>query len=260
MNLKLWRVFAGLGVLAMAATWAAPAQAQMSEVKEKPPMYTYVSDWNIPRAQWGEMQKNDAADQKILEKAFANGAIVGYGDDMNLIHTADGPTHDNWWSSMSMAGLINVLEQFYQTGNATSPVLATATKHWDSLYVSKYYNWHSGSWKGIYTHGGSYKLKADASNDALDTLSKNLFVPFFEKLLADGTIHEYEIDTEAIHTEAPGTFYLIYIAANAEALDKVNAALMGTMKSYPLGGPAFDSMVDFTPHRDQLVRTNATYK
>jgi basic membrane lipoprotein Med (substrate-binding protein (PBP1-ABC) superfamily) len=123
---------------------------------------------------------------------------------MNLIHRPDGSTHDQWWSAMSMAGLLNVLEQFYQSGSATSPVLASATKHWDSIYVSRYYNWHSGTWKDVYTHGASYKLKADAPEDAVETLSKNLIVPLLEKMLADGVIHEYEVDTEAIHTEAPG--------------------------------------------------------
>ena len=112
----------------------------------------------------------------------------------------------------------------------------------------------------MYTHGASYKLKPNAPDDAVETLSKNLFVPFFEKLLADGTIHEYEIDTEAIHTEAPGTFWIFYLAANGEGLDKVNAALLETLKSNPLRGPAFNSMVDFTVHRDNLVRTSATYK
>ena len=43
-------------------------------------------------------------------------------------------------------------------------------------------------------------------------------------------------------------------------LDKVNAALRERMKSNPLGGPAFSSMVDFSAHRDYLARTNATYK
>jgi hypothetical protein len=126
--------------------------------------------------------------------------------------------------------------------------------------VSHYYNWHAGSWKDVYTHGSSYKLKADAPDDAVATLSKNLFVPLLEKLLADGTIHEYEVDTEAIHTEAPGTFWIFYMAANAEALDKVNAALREALKANPLGGPAFASMVDSTPHRDDLLRTAATYK
>jgi hypothetical protein len=79
-------------------------------------------------------------------------------------------------------------------------------------------------------------------------------------MLADGTIHEYEIDTEAVHTEAPGTSWIFYLAANAEGLDKVNAAIRETLKASPLSGPAFNSMVDYTDHRDYLSRTSATYK
>jgi len=260
MNRKLWKVFAGMCAIAMSAVWAAPARAQMSEMKEKPPMYSYVGFWNLPRAQWAEMAKSEAADREVLDKDIASGTIVGYGHDVNMVHQPDQPTHDEWWSAMSMAGLLNVLEQFYKSGSTTTPVLESATKHWDAIYVSRHYNWHAGSWKGLYTHGASYKLKPDAPNDAVETLSKSLLVPFFEKLLADGTIHEYEVDTEAIHTEAPGTFWVFYIAANAEGLDKVDAALRATLKANPLGGPAFGSMVDFTAHRDYLARTNATYK
>jgi len=260
MSRKLWKVFAGLCALAMSAVWAAPARAQMSEVKEKPPMYSYVGFWNIPRAQWAEMAKSEAADREVLDKAIASGTIVGFGHDVNMVHQPDQQTHDEWWSAMSMAGVLNVLEQFYKSGSATTPVLESATKHWDAIYVSRHYNWHAGSWKGLYTHGASYKLKADAPNDAVETLSKNLIVPLMEKLLADGTIHEYEVDTEAIHTEAPSTFWVFYIAANAEGLDKANAALRERMKANPLGGPAFGSMVDYSAHRDYLARTNATYK
>ena len=260
MNRKLWKVFAGLCAVAISAVWALPAGAQVAEGKEKPPMYSYVAYWNIPRAQWGEMAKADAADQKILDKAVASGTIVGYGNDENLIHQADGPTHDGWWSAMSMAAVLNVLDQFYKAGNATSPVLATATKHWDGLFVSRYYNWHPGSWKDLYTHGSSYKLKADAPNDAVAMLSKNMIVPLMEKMLADGAIHEYEVDVEAIHSEGPGTFWIFYLAANAEGLDKVDTALRETLKANPLNSPAFGSMVDFTEHRDYLVRTSATYK
>jgi hypothetical protein len=260
MNKTVWRAFAALCALAMSAVWASPASAQMSDMKEKPPMYSYVSFWNIPRAQWGEMAKADAADQKILEKAIAGGTLVGYGEDANLIHQPDGDTHDEWWSATSMAGVLNVLDQFYKSGNATTGVLTTATKHWDEIFVSRHYNFHSGSWKDVYTYGSSYKLKADAPDDAVETLSKNLIVPLLEKMLADGAIHEYEIDTQAVHTDAPGTFWIFYIAANAEGIDKVNGSIRESMKTNPLGGPAFGSMVDFTVHRDYLARTNATYK
>lgn len=260
MDKQLRRILAGMFALALAVLLTVPAQAQTSEVKEKAPMYTYVADWSIPRAQWGDMEKNMAADQSTLQKALASGTIVAYGDDEAMVHQSDGSTHDNWWSAMSMAGVLNVLDQFYKNGGATAPVLANATKHFDSVYVSRYYNWHSGSFKGAYTHGSNYQLKPDAANNAVDILSKSFLVPFFEKLLADGTLHEYEIDTQAIHTESPSMFYLFYIASSAEALDKVNAALDQAIKSNPLSGPAFGSMVDFSSHRDDLARTNATYK
>jgi hypothetical protein len=244
----------------MIALSAVPAFAQMAEPKEKPPMYTYVSLWAIPRAQWGDMAKADEGDQKILQQAMASGMLVGYGNDVNLVHQVDGMTHDEWWQSMSMAGLMNVLDQFYKTGNATSPVLASATKHEDEIFVSRHYNWKSGSWKDLYTHGSSYRLKADAPDEAVELLSKTLVVPLMEKMLADGTIYEYEIDTEAIHTTNPASFWVFYLGANADSLDKVNAALRDSLKANPLGGPAFDSLVDFNVHRDFLDRTNATYK
>jgi hypothetical protein len=100
--------FAGLCALGMAAVIA--ASAQTSEVKEKPPMYSYVSNWVIPRAQWSDMAKADEADRSALEKDLANGTIVGFGSDLNMVHTSDGPTHDDWWSAMSLAGVLNVLE------------------------------------------------------------------------------------------------------------------------------------------------------
>jgi hypothetical protein len=161
---------------------------------------------------------------------------------------------------MSMAGLMNVLNQFYANGSATSSVLETATKHWDGIFVSRYYNWHTGSWQGLYGAGGQYKLKDSAPDDAVDMVSKGLLVPIFEKLLADGTIYEYEVDTEAIHTEAPGTFWIFYLAANADAIDKVNAAVRAASKADPLGVAGFGGMIDWNNHRDYLSRTNATYK
>jgi hypothetical protein len=244
----------------MAAVWAIPAGAQMAEVKEKPPMYSYVSFWNIPRAQWGAMEKADADDKPLLDKAVASGALIGYGNDVNMVHEVDGSTHDEWWSSMSMAGLMNVLDQFYKNGSATSSVLESATKHWDGIYVSRYYNWHPGSWQGLYTHGSSYKLKADAPDDAVAMVSKGLIAPIMEKELANGTIQEYEIDTEAIHTGAPGTIWIFYLTTNADGLDKVSAAVREFRKTNPLAGAAFDSMIDWPSHRDYLARTNATYK
>lgn len=90
MNRQTGRVLAGLCALGMAAVIAAPAGAQTSEVKEKPPLYSYIGNWAIPRAQWADMAKADDADRAVLEKALAGGTIVGFGSDVNLIHRPDG--------------------------------------------------------------------------------------------------------------------------------------------------------------------------
>jgi hypothetical protein len=260
MNQSLGKALAVLCGLALSAVSVVTACAQMSDVKEKPPMYTYVAFWNIPRTQWADMDKSTASEKAALDKAIAGGTIVAYGDDHILVHTADSGTHDSWWSAMSMAGLLNVLDQFYKAGTPTSPVMASATKHWDAIFVSHYYNWHAGSWKDVYSEVAYYKMKPDVASDALENLSKNIIGPLLEKMLSDGAIHEYEIDTEAVHTEAPGSFWIAYIAANAEGVDKVNAAIRETLKSNPTFGPAFISATDASAHRDYLSRTNATYK
>ena len=251
-------IVAALIALAISTLGGMPAHAQTAAVKEKPPMYTYVANFTIPRARWGDMDKQTAVNDKTMEKAVADGTIIAYGNDINLVHQDDTDTHDSFWSAMSMAGVLKVLESLHD--NATTSVLNSATKHSDTLFVSRFYNWHGGSWKGAYTHGASYKLKADAPDDAVETLSKTFIVPILEKALSDGVVSEYDVDEEAIHTQAPGTFWVFYICPRADGLDKVSAALAAALKEQPLTGSAINSMVDFSAHRDLLGLTSATYK
>jgi len=179
------------------------------------------------------MDKVTAEDNRLLDRAVASGTIIGYGDDHNLIHQPEGYTHDNWWMATSMAGLLNVLDQFLKSGSSTSAALTSATKHEDGIDVSRFYNWKPGAYKDVYTYGSIYKLKADAPDDAVEMLSKTTLVPLLEKLLADGSILEYDIDTQAIHTQAPGSFYIFVTAANAEGLDKFRAARQRSRQGQP---------------------------
>jgi hypothetical protein len=259
MTNKLAVVSLGL-MSACALAGATAAGAQNAEVKEKPPMYTYIGSFAIPRAKWGELEKQSAAEQKIFDKALAGGRLVGYGTDIELVHTADGTTHDSFWSSMSMAGVLGVLDDLEKSGPTTSSVLASATKHDDNLLVSRYYNWKPAAVKGGYSHVAAYTLKETAPDNALDVISKTFGVPLFEKLLAEGTIVEYEIDEEQIHTVNPGRFWVVYLCKTAADLDKVDAALSGAFGASPFIGPALDSMVQNGEHRDYLERTDAVYK
>jgi hypothetical protein len=254
------KLLSGFCTLVMVVGWTATAAAQAAEVKEKPPLYTYEASWVMPRANWPEMEKAAATNQKILEHDVAAGGLVGFGSDATVLHSADGATHDNWWSGTSIASVLNALDEVMKASGGAPSVLASATKHWDNLYVSRYYNWHPGSWKGAYTRWSGYSLKADAPNDAVEILAKSFFVPLLEKLLADGTIVEYEIDTESVHTSDPGSFGLAIITPNAEGLDKVGAAISEAVRKAPMSGPTLNAFVDLTKHRDVLVRSTATYK
>lgn len=259
MSRKLWTI-TGLCGLVLLTVCAAQGSAQMPEVKSKPAMLTYVANWQFPRSSWPDVEKAGAALDPVLQKAIADGTIVGYGTDRNLVHRPDAETHDDWWSSMSMAGLVKVLDQISASGAGTSSTMDSATKHWDDIYVSHYYNWKAGDYKGAYTHVSAYKLKADAPDNAIEMLSEHLIAPLLEQQLADGTILEYEIDTLAIHTQAPGTFWIVYLTPTPEGLDKVQAAIRESQKAHPLGIEAFGDMTDDSGHRDELLESQGTYK
>ena len=258
MHRRMWTIFTGLCGLLTVAALATPASSQ--EVKPKSPMYSYVAEWQVSRDKWPDLEKASASLTGVLEKATADGTLVGYGHDESLVHAADGSTHDNWWAANSMAGLLKVLEQVRANAANTSSVMSVATKHWDNIYVSRYYNWKPGAYKSAYSHISIYQFKKDASDDALDQLSQHLIVPIMEKLLADGSIIEYEVDTEAIHSDNPNTFALVYVSPAPEGLDKVLAAIRDSVKDHPLSGQAFGSLTEDSGHRDYLVKGDAAFK
>ena len=80
------RITAGLCAAVMLGIWAAPGRAQTSEVKEKPPMYTYFANWAIPRARWADMDKASVANRKVLDQAVSGGVLVGYGNEIGRAH------------------------------------------------------------------------------------------------------------------------------------------------------------------------------
>lgn len=258
MHRKMWTIFMGLCGLSMAVALAGPARAQ--EVKPKPPMYTYVAEWQVPRDKWPDLEKASASLTGVLEKAAADGTLLGYGRDEAVVHTADGSTHVNWWAATSMAGVVKVLDQVRTNASTSSSAMSVATKHWDYIFVSRYYNRKPGAYKGAYTRIALYKFKDSAPNDALDQLCQHLIVPAMEKLFADGTVMEYEVDTEAVHSGDPSTFALVFQTPTPEGLDKVQAANQDTGKEHPLSVAAFGTMTEDGAHRDYLMRGDGAYK
>jgi len=228
--------------------------AAQSQSPEKPVLYTYVSEWSVPRAMWADYLKNDAADNEMLKKAVADGTLISFGAFTVLNHQEGAPTHGTWFSAGSMANILKFLEGLRTTPGATSPPLAAA-KHWDYIMESHDYNSQSGTFTNGYLRVGNWRAKA-GSSDPDGKIMKATMVALLEKLLADGALHGYQIDAETVHSADPGGFFVAIIANGPEGIDKFNTALDESEKNNPAGWAGFGSTIDPAGHRDTLARVS----
>jgi hypothetical protein len=240
--------------VAIAMLWSGTARTQ-STADEKPVLYTYVSEWAMPRAMWTDYQKVQASETDGMNKSLADGSIVSYGSFSVLNHQEGSPTHGSWFSATSMANLMKVLEGVRSVPDATGPIFA-ASKHWDYILESRDYNAHSGSFKNGYLRVGTWKYNANTT-DPGGKVMKATMVAMLEKLLADGALHSYQIDDEVVHSSDPGMFFVAVVTNGAEGLDKYHAAIDEFRKKNPAGMAGLGSMMDEHGHRDMLAHVDA---
>jgi hypothetical protein len=234
-----------------AGSFSARAQGSADE-KEKPPIYTYVSQWEVARPDWPAFEKYDASQKPFFEKLMADGTIIGYGSFRMAAHTEGAPNHGEWWTATSMANLMKVLSTLMaQSDPGEVTRIETASKHFDLILVSRHYADHPGSFDG-YLRVGTWKSKP-GEGEAMDKAINFYIVPILDKMLADGSIHSYSVDREAIHSDDPGSVDIAIVTNNADGLDKFMAALEVASKANPLGGPAFGATIESSAHRDILA-------
>lgn len=241
-----------LGLLSLALMVGIPSQAQNGD-QMKPPVYSYISEWAVPRAQWAEMVKLDDQDRALMDKLVADGTLTGYGEFTNLIHQEGEPTHGTWFSATSEGNLLKALEAVYaQPGSTTAPVQGES-KHWDYMVVSRMYNQRSGKSENGYLAGDQWDVKQGEMR-AYNDLMKTALVPVCEKLLSDGVLSSYGIETEDVHTQKIGRVTFYFTTADASGFDKASKAFDEALDKNPAFGDAFRSMVDRDGHRDFLDR------
>ncbi|MBV8553719.1 MAG: hypothetical protein JOY54_20665 [Acidobacteriaceae bacterium] len=241
-----------LGFLSLALAVGVPLRAQSGD-QGKAPVYTYLAEWAVPRAQWADMVKLDEQDRALMDKLVADGTLTSYGAFTNLIHQEGEATHGTWFTATSEGNLLKALEAVYaQPGSTTAPVQG-ASKHWDYVLVSRTYNQRPGKYEGGYLAGDQWFVKP-GSMRAYNDLLKAALVPVCEKLLADGVVTAYGVDTEDFHTEKPGRVTFYYTTADASAFDKASKAFDDAFEKNPALVSAFQSMVDREGHRDFLNR------
>jgi hypothetical protein len=242
--------YACLLVLAAVAA-SVPLRAQDSN-EGKPAVYTYIAQWAVPRAQWADMVKLDDQERPLMEKMVGDGSIIEYGTFASLIHQEGEPTHGSWFTASSEGKLMKALEQVYALGLTASPVESNS-KHWDVILVSHSYNGRPGHYEGAYLSGSQWQVKPGQGH-AFNELLNSTMVPVLDKLVADGSLVSYSVGSEDYHTQKPGVVSLVYTAADASGLDKVDAALEAAFSKDHSIGPAIATLTDSAEHRDFLLR------
>lgn len=235
--------------VSMLVVSAPNAHAQQAEAAKQPRIYTYVSFFGVPRADWARFESGEVQQRKTFDGLVADGTLLGYGDAAVEVH--EGPnsaTHASWFSSSSISGLMKALAAV--RGGVSSEI--AYTMHSDSITMSTMYG-GKGPGDGGFIVVQEWTPKPGHSAEFNDLVAKYR-KPSLDAGVANGTISGYSLEQDLIHTEAPGTYDLIVTVPNAAALDKFYAEIDALHTAQPLFGAAYDATVDASAHRDHLLR------
>jgi len=206
-----------LPVLALCA----PAGILNAQAAREKPVYTYIAEYGVPRANWEEFSSRwEKQNLPVLERLLADGVIIEFGATANVVHTPGGNTHSFWWSAMSFAGTQRVLDELVKTG--TGPAIKDMT-HRDRLVRSVVYRARSGRLTSGYSDYNVFYVKPGKSEQWRELYDKNTR-PVLEKLFEKGTILGYGVDVEQVHTDKMGARFGSVLYPTAEAVDQTNAA------------------------------------
>ncbi len=234
------------GVVVVLAVVVVPAA--ISQMEPTPRVYTFVSQFQVPRANWAQYAEDaEKTFVPIAEKMLADGSIVSWSTFENVVHTPEGYTHGAAWSSSSIAGLMKVLDEVRKAG--PRPPQIAATKHEDLLMQTTMY--HAGSGTPTYLRVVCSNAKADKPEGYAAALKKYL-VPTFEEQLKQGAATYYALDEQYVNTGAPSTRCLVITYPNADGIDKWATAINATLGKMSaadreafLGSTVADSRRDF---------------
>jgi hypothetical protein len=245
----MFKRIAGLLVVVVLAVIIVPAA--LPQMEPAPIVYTYVSQFQIPRANWAQYADDtEKSFVTVMDKSMADGTIVSWSTFEHVVHTPDGFTHGAAWSSNTLAGLMKVLDEARKAG--PRPGQVAATRHEDYLMQTTMYR--AGSGTPTYLRVVCSNAKADKPGEYAAALKKYL-VPTFDDLVKKGVATYYGLDEQYVNNDAPSTRCLVINYPNAEGMDKWAAAVSATLgKMSAADRDAFTSTTVPDSRRDIMAR------
>lgn len=196
------------------------------------PIFTYVDEWGVPRDQWGAIEKSNAEIKPLLDSLVADGTLIGYGFFQNRVHSDGGYTHGGWFQARSVGNILKALERIYaQPANVTNSAQA-ASKHQDYLMVANIHGAKAVTNSTGYLRVISVEIQW-GHMDGFTEIYNRYLKPVYDKLVADGAIVSYQLDTEWSMQNAPSRLFSAVVMPDAEAINKVNMAFNDMFSKNP---------------------------
>ena len=210
------RTFAVSLVLLLAGVFFAPgALSQMEQTQ--PVVYTYVSQFQVPRASWAQYSENtEKSFVPMAQKLVADGTILSYSTFETIVHTPEGYTHGAAWTSTSIAGLMKVLDELRKAG--PQPGQVAATKHEDFLMQTTMYL-AGGGGTPEYLRVVCQNAKPDKPEGYTAALKKYLW-PMFEDQFKKGVVNYVGLDSQYVNNSEPSQRCLVITYPNADSVDR----------------------------------------
>jgi len=201
----------------------------------------------------------------MLEKLMAEGAVQSYGIESDVLHQAGVPDVSAWFTVPNYTAYDKVSNAIREIQASNAPALQEIA---DSTDMEKHSDYLlrivSSSQKPVaasarpYSTVGSWQVKRGKGEEfrkGFDKYEK----PVLDKLLADGVILGYMLVTEAVHSAAPGKYWLSVVTPSLASEDKIEAAFRADeAKRSELERAAlqreFEELTEAGSHRDFISR------
>lgn len=244
-------IVVAVGLMAAVAIVLLPTA--FSQMEQAQPVYTYVSQFQVPRANWAQYAEDtEKTFVPVAEKLMADGTLVSWSTFETIVHTPEGYTHGAAWSSNSIAGLMKVLDEVRKAGPRQGQI--ASTKHEDYLMQSTMHMASSGSGTSGYLRVVCSMAKADKPEDYAAALKKYLW-PTFDEQFKKGVATSVGIDLQYVNTSAPSLRCVVVTYPNAESIDKWAAAINATLgKMSQADRDAFYGSTVLDSRRDFMAR------
>ncbi len=199
----------------------------------------------------------------VLDKLMSSGTVTGYGIDVDMLHVPGATNVAFWVSSPDFATLEKSEKELenFQKANAAMMAelrsLSDVSAHHDLIVQSlerKLKPAPAGA-KPV-SDFDQVTVKPGKLGEYLALMRKHE-KPILDKLVDDGVIYGYSLDSEAVHTMKPGTVWQIVTMPDLGTKDKVRAAFREasnklTEEERSKIDKQYEELIEPGSHRDSL--------